>query len=51
MVNKKKKKYVIEKQQKINFYYSYPDLVTVREAMRASLSKDIVRAKKVGGEN
>jgi hypothetical protein len=40
-----------EKQQKINFYYSYPDLVTVREAMRASLSKDIVRAKKVGGEN
>lgn len=37
----------LEKGEKINFFYSYPELVNVRDTMRNSLSKDIVRARKV----
>jgi len=36
-----------EKDQKIQLLYTFPDLVAIRTEMRNSLSKDIIRAKKV----
>lgn len=36
-----------EKQEKINFFYNYPDLVSIRDSMRAALAHNIVRARKL----
>jgi hypothetical protein len=38
----------ILKNQKIKYFYNYPELVSIRKDMRSVLSKDIVRAKKLG---
>lgn len=35
-----------EKEQKINSFYSYPELVSIRNSMRNALSQDIIRARK-----
>lgn len=38
----------VVKDKKINFYYSYPDLVSMRETMRKGISSDVIRARKMG---
>ena len=37
----------VQRNEKVNIFYNYPELVNIRNEMRKVLSKDIVRARKI----